>query len=79
MCCLKVRSLFIKELKSRDADNMAFGSLLSNDKDAGRGFEYLIANPVWNGLEAQGTITEVCNSGMSQKRRQLRVSADVMG
>jgi type I restriction enzyme M protein len=37
--------LFIKEPKGRDADNIAFGSVLSNDKHAGRTFDYLIANP----------------------------------
>ena len=37
--------LFIKEPKGRDADNIAFGSTLSNDRHAGKGFDYLIANP----------------------------------
>jgi type I restriction enzyme M protein len=37
--------LFIKEPKGRDADNIEFGSTLSNDKHAGKGFDYLIANP----------------------------------
>ena len=37
--------LFIKEPTGRDADNIAFGSTLSNDRHAGRGFDYLIANP----------------------------------
>jgi len=37
--------LFIKDPKGRDADNIAFGSVLSNDKHAGRTFDYLIANP----------------------------------
>jgi len=37
--------LFIKEPKGRDADNIAFGSVLSNDKHSGRNFDYLIANP----------------------------------
>jgi type I restriction enzyme M protein len=37
--------LFIKEPKGRDADNIAFGSVLSNDKHSGRTFDYLIANP----------------------------------
>jgi type I restriction enzyme M protein len=37
--------LFMKEPKGRDADNIAFGSVLSNDRHAGRGFDYLIANP----------------------------------
>jgi type I restriction enzyme M protein len=37
--------LFMKEPKGRDADNIAFGSVLSNDRHARRGFDYLIANP----------------------------------
>ncbi|MCX6569287.1 MAG: class I SAM-dependent DNA methyltransferase [Candidatus Aminicenantes bacterium] len=37
--------LFIKEPTGRDADNIAFGSTLSNDYHAGRPFDYLIANP----------------------------------
>ena len=37
--------LFIKEPTGRDADNIAFGSTLSNDRHAGRTFDYLIANP----------------------------------
>src|SRR5262245_33352651 len=37
--------LFMKEPIGRDADNIAFGSTLSNDRHAGRPFDYLIANP----------------------------------
>lgn len=37
--------LFMKEPKGRDADNIAFGSVLSNDRHAKRAFDYLIANP----------------------------------
>ena len=37
--------LFIKEPTGRDADNIAFGSTLSNDRHAQRYFDYLIANP----------------------------------
>jgi type I restriction enzyme M protein len=37
--------LFIKDPTGRDADNIAFGSTLSNDRHAGRPFDYLIANP----------------------------------
>jgi len=37
--------LFIKEPTGRDADNIAYGSTLSNDRHAGRSFDYLIANP----------------------------------
>jgi type I restriction enzyme M protein len=37
--------LFMKEPTGRDADNIAFGSTLSNDRHAGKSFDYLIANP----------------------------------
>jgi type I restriction enzyme M protein len=37
--------LFMKDPTGRDADNIAFGSTLSSDRHAGRGFDYLIANP----------------------------------
>ncbi|HEX7089942.1 MAG TPA: class I SAM-dependent DNA methyltransferase, partial [Longimicrobiales bacterium] len=37
--------LFMKDPTGRDADNIAFGSVLSNDRHAGRHFDYLIANP----------------------------------
>jgi len=37
--------LFMKDPTGRDADNIAFGSVLSNDRHAGTGFDYLIANP----------------------------------
>src|SRR5437867_3298526 len=37
--------LFMKDPTGRDADNIAYGSVLSNDRHAGRAFDYLIANP----------------------------------
>src|SRR5262245_21613229 len=37
--------LFMKDPTGRDADNIAYGTVLSNDKHAGRSFDYLIANP----------------------------------
>ncbi len=37
--------LFMKDPTGRDADNIAFGSTLSNDRHAGKTFDYLIANP----------------------------------
>jgi type I restriction enzyme M protein len=37
--------LFIKDPTGRDADNITFGSTLSNDRHADRHFDYLIANP----------------------------------
>ena len=36
---------FIKDPTGRDADNVAFGSTLSNDRHASQSFDYLIANP----------------------------------
>ena len=37
--------LFMKDPTGRDADNVTYGSTLSNDRLAGRTFDYLIANP----------------------------------
>jgi len=37
--------LFMKDPTGRDADNIAFGSTLSNDRHPGKHFDYLIANP----------------------------------
>jgi type I restriction enzyme M protein len=37
--------LFMKDPSGRDAENIAYGSVLSNDRHAGRTFDYLIANP----------------------------------
>jgi type I restriction enzyme M protein len=37
--------LFMKDPTGRDADNVAFGSTLSNDRHTGTTFDYLIANP----------------------------------
>ena len=37
--------LFIKDPTGRDADNIAYGTTLSNDAHAARSFDYLIANP----------------------------------
>jgi type I restriction enzyme M protein len=46
---------FMKDPTGRDADNIAFGSTLSNDRHANRHFDYLIANPPygkdWKGDE----------------------------
>ncbi|MGH6986616.1 MAG: type I restriction-modification system subunit M [Caulobacteraceae bacterium] len=36
---------FMNEPKGRDADHIAYGSTLSNDRHAGERFDYLIANP----------------------------------
>ncbi len=37
--------LFMKEPTGRDADNIAYGSTLSNDRHEGKSFDYLITNP----------------------------------
>jgi len=37
--------LFMKSEDGRDAENIVFGSTLSNDRHAGTAFDYLIANP----------------------------------
>mgnify|MGYP001576178181 CR=1 FL=1 len=37
--------LFMKSEDGRDAENILFGSTLSNNRQAGRDFDYLIANP----------------------------------
>jgi type I restriction enzyme M protein len=37
--------LFMKSADGRDAENVLFGSVLSNDRHAGRRFDYQIANP----------------------------------
>ena len=37
--------LFMKDPTGRDADNIDFGTTLSNDRHAGRAFDYMIANP----------------------------------
>ena len=37
--------LFMKDPTGRDADNIAFGSTLSNDRHGAKAFDYLIANP----------------------------------
>ncbi len=37
--------LFMKDPTGRDADRIAYGSTLSNDRHAGETFDYLIANP----------------------------------
>lgn len=37
--------LFMKDPTGRDADHVAYGSTLSNDRHAGQTFDYLIANP----------------------------------
>ena len=46
--------LFMKSADGRDAENILFGSTLSNDRHGDRLFDYLIANPPYGkGLEAR--------------------------
>lgn len=48
--------LYMKDPTGRDAENIAFGSTLSNDRHSMKSFDYLIANPPygkdWKGDEA---------------------------
>ncbi|MGH9336888.1 MAG: HsdM family class I SAM-dependent methyltransferase, partial [Vicinamibacteria bacterium] len=37
--------LYMKSVDGRDAESIAYGSILSNDRHAGTAFDYLIANP----------------------------------
>ena len=37
--------MFMKDPTGRDADKVAYGSTLSNDRHSGRRFDYLITNP----------------------------------
>lgn len=37
--------IFMKDPTGKDADRIAYGSVLSNDRHAGKAFDYLIANP----------------------------------
>ena len=45
--------LFMKSADGRDAENVVFGSTLSNDRHDGAGFDYMIACPAdsraWHG------------------------------
>ena len=56
--------LFMKDPTGRDADNIAYGSTLSNDRHAGTRFDYLIANPPY---------------GKDWKRDEAAVRADAAG
>ncbi len=42
---LSKSDLYMKSVDGRDAENIAFGSTLSNDRHAGVWFDYMIANP----------------------------------
>ena len=50
--------LFMKDPSGLDADNIVFGSTLSNDRHAGRTFDYLIANPPY-GKDWKGDMRSV--------------------
>jgi type I restriction enzyme M protein len=53
--------LFIKSQDGRDAENILYGSTLSNDRHSGKSFDYLIANPPY---------------GKDWKRDQVAVEAE---
>ena len=57
--------LYIKSVDGRDADNIAFGSVLSNDGHADRTFDYQLANPPygkdWN-LDQDAVRTEAARA-----------------
>jgi len=42
---VSISDLYMKSADGRDAEKIAFGSVLSNDRHAGERFDYLIANP----------------------------------
>ena len=42
---LSKSDLYMKSVDGRDAENIAYGSTLSNDRHEGTGFDYIIANP----------------------------------
>jgi type I restriction enzyme M protein len=50
--------LFLKDPSGHDADRIFFGSTLSNDRHAGRKFDYMIANPPY-GKDWKGDEDEV--------------------
>ncbi len=50
--------LYMKSLDGRDAENLKFGSTLSNDQHADKQFDYLLANPPY-GKEWKGDQTAV--------------------
>jgi len=45
--------MYLNDPEGRDADNIAFGTVLADDRHAGRHFDYVIATPIWQGLEAR--------------------------
>jgi type I restriction enzyme M protein len=59
--------LFMKDPTGRDADNIGFGSTLSNDRHSSRDFDYLIANPPygkdWKRDEESVTVEHERGSG----------------
>lgn len=59
--------LFMKSSDGREAENILFGSTLSNDRHSNKNFDYLIANPPygkdWKGNEA--AVTEEHEKGFS--------------
>ena len=66
--------LFMKDPTGRDADNIAFGSTLSNDRHAGMHFDYLIANPPY-GKDWKRDEEAVRGRARAGRRRPLRPPA----
>ena len=58
---------FMKDPTGRDADNVAFGSTLSNDRHASQSFDYLIANPPYgkDWKRDKDTVTEEHERGVT--------------
>ena len=54
--------LFMKSEDGRDAENVVFGSTLSNDRHAGAGFDYMIANPPYTARTGSATRTRCATS-----------------
>ena len=66
--------LFMKSADGRDAENILFGSTLSNDRHAGGGFDYLIANPPY-GKDWKRDQDAVRTEHDRGRRRPLRTGA----
>ena len=63
--------LYMKSADGRDAENITFGSTLSNDEHADRRFDYLLANPPY-GKDWKMDQAAVRGGGRAGLRRPLR-------
>ena len=68
---------FMKDPTGRDADNVAFGSTLSNDRHAAQSFDYLIANPPYgkDWKRDRAAVTEEHERGAAGRPLRSRTSA----